>query len=363
MDSITQALLGATTAQAGFRQKIGRDATWVAAAAAYSPDLDIFAGTFFRWAGNHDPFIGLLTHRAITHSLLVIPLIALLFAGPWYGLRRLWHRRRRRRTEGDASPPPSFGWLFACCLVAAATHATLDWFTSYGTQLLSPITDARYALHAVGIIDFIYTPLLIVTLLTCWIVRKVRRNPQRLTVAIGVAGLVLSTGYLFAGLALRSRAIDQALALHRPQTVLSAEAYPTIGTIFLWRTVIETPDEWIVTRVHHLSDGDEPPRFTRIAKVDHPLIDEARQTRGYRIYNWFALGQLRPEVDAGGRVTLIRFHDMRYSLSTDSGESLWPLEVRIGPGGEVLSAERSHARREAGMGEFAARIWKDIWDF
>ena len=41
MDTITQGLLGAVTAQLGFRQRIGRETTWVAAAAGIMPDLDI----------------------------------------------------------------------------------------------------------------------------------------------------------------------------------------------------------------------------------------------------------------------------------------------------------------------------------
>jgi inner membrane protein len=363
MDSITQGLLGATVAQLGFRQRIGRDATWVAALAAYSPDLDTFAPAVARMAGNHDPFVGLLTHRAWTHSLLLAPLIALLFALPWMALRRLWHRRRETRGE-QANSPPTFGLLYALCLLAVLTHAPLDLLTSYGTQIFSPISTHRFALHAVGIIDFIYTPLLIVTLLTCWAVRKATNgSSRRATLIIGWTGFVLSCAYLAAGFGLGRLARARALAHHQPETVLSAQAYPTIGTILLWRTVIETPDEWIVTRIHHLSD--DPPRSSSVAKIPPgPYIERARQTRAYRIYNWFASGSLRAEQEPGPAGTEeVYFHDMRYSMGTDSAESLWPLRFRFAPDGDLLSASRTHQRSERSLREFAAALWKDIWDF
>ncbi len=366
MDSVTQALLGATTAQLGFRQKIGRDATWVAAAAAYAPDLDVLAPRIAGWLGYDDPFVGLTTHRALTHSLLMIPAIALLFATAWMLLRKAWWRRKAARlTEEELArrgPPASFGWLMACCTVAVATHAPLDWLTSYGTQLLSPLTNQRFALDAVGIIDLVYTPILIATLVACWMIRRLGRNTARATFAVGLAGLLLSGAYLGAGLVLRDRAMDRALALHEPNEVVTVRAYPTIGTILLWRTVIETPDAWIVTRIHHLDDS--PPRSRRIEKIpDSPALQAARGTYAYRVYNWFADDKLRAEQARNGDVRIIRCHDMRYSPGTDSVESLWPLEVRIGPGGQVLSARRRHPRGEGGLGHFASRLWQDMWDF
>jgi len=40
MDPLTQGLLGAVTAQLGFRRGIGRDASWVAATTAAAADLE-----------------------------------------------------------------------------------------------------------------------------------------------------------------------------------------------------------------------------------------------------------------------------------------------------------------------------------
>ena len=58
MDTITQGLLGAATAQLGFRRKLGRGATWAAALTAMLPDLDIFAAPLMRAVGVEEGVAG-----------------------------------------------------------------------------------------------------------------------------------------------------------------------------------------------------------------------------------------------------------------------------------------------------------------
>ncbi|MFP4054783.1 MAG: metal-dependent hydrolase [Phycisphaerae bacterium] len=365
MDSITQGMLGAATAQLGFRQKLGRDATWVAAFAAYSPDLDSFIAPVLGSLGYVDPFASMLYHRWITHSLLMIPLTALLFAGPWWLVRRGYARYKRRRGEQQEAPSSPFGLLFLCCLVAAATHAPLDWCTSYGTQLLSPFTDARYAIDVVAIVDIIYTPLLILTLLVCFIVRRGRKNIHRkATVVIGAAGLLLSTGYLCVGRWMHNRAVAEALQeLNlQPQQVKRAEAYPMIGTIFLWQAVVETPEDWHIVRVHHFADPQGPRKTLHYAKPpENEWIRRARQTRGFRIYNWFSDDMVRfshTRTSDGSHV--VTMNDMRYAFYNNGGRSIWPVTVTFPPGGGEPVVERLRGRPGRDMRDFAATIWADL---
>jgi inner membrane protein len=363
MDSPTQALLGAATAQLGFRQRLGRDASWVAAFCAYSPDLDSFIAPTLGSLGYNDPFASMLYHRWITHSLLVIPLTALLFAVPWWVGRRIYNGYHRKR--GNEPPSAPFGLLFLCCLVAAATHAPLDWCTSYGTQLLSPITDARYAIDVVAIVDIIYTPLLIATLVTCWIVRRGRKNlHKRATVIIAAVGLIVTTGYLCTGRVMHDRAIGEALAeigRSRDQ-VQRVEAYPMIGSIFLWQGVIETDEEWIIVRVHHLADPSEERLTRRLEKTpENQYVRRARETRGYRLYNWFADDQIRWVYHrAGDGSHVVTMHDMRYAFYTNGGKSLWPVRVTFPRDGGEPVVERLHGRGGGDMRDFIARIWADL---
>ncbi|MEC8425325.1 MAG: metal-dependent hydrolase, partial [Myxococcota bacterium] len=64
MDTITQAALGAAIGLAGWRRH-GRRAVAFGALCGLMPDFDIFLGMGDDWQG-------LLTHRAWTHSLLVL---------------------------------------------------------------------------------------------------------------------------------------------------------------------------------------------------------------------------------------------------------------------------------------------------
>ena len=80
MDTITQGLLGAVTAQLGFRQRIGRDATWVAAAAAVVPDLDIFIVPLMSMTGMEvDSLAQLRYHRGLRNVTAGIDLAKEMF--------------------------------------------------------------------------------------------------------------------------------------------------------------------------------------------------------------------------------------------------------------------------------------------
>jgi inner membrane protein len=369
MDSITQGLMGAVTAQLGFRQRIGRDATWVAALAAYCPDLDAFVSPLMSAFGVKYPFMSVLVHRGITHSLLLVPLISLLVAVVWWRARRRVYRKRAAISEGadPSSPgrsPPGFLLLYACVFIAVLTHPLLDWCTSYGTQLWAPLTNTRYAGDVVGIIDFIFTPLLIVTLLGCYLVRKILRNRSvRPTLAIGWVGFILSVGYLGAGRVMHDWAVEKARGLTGNAKILHANAYPIIGTIFLWRGVVETEDSWLITRLHRFSDPNNPPKTNIVPKQgDNIWIRRARDLREYQIYDWFAMGQLRPEYTCADGRHIVQFHDMRHAWGIDSERSLWPLQVTFDKSGQVVDLRRVMERHGRSLREFGTSIWREIWD-
>ncbi len=397
MDPITQGLLGAATAQLGFRQRIGRDATWVAAAAAIVPDLDVFVTPLLSLTGMEmDGMARLRVHRGLSHSLLMAPLLSLLIAALWWRLRR---RAEKPEAEELQRPPPAdFPLLYLCVFVAVFTHPLLDWCTSYGTQLLAPLRDVRYAIDAAPMVDVIYTPLLVLTLLVCYAVRtaarvraaratlraqKARRGSDpaaaavagapkslapkptnRLTLVIGWSGFLLSVAYLAAGRVLHDRAVEKAAPLVGREEVFRADAYPAMGSIFLWRAVIETDTAWHAVRVHQLSKAPANQwKHTRAAKIGpNEWIDRARELPEYRTYDWFAGHRLRCEYERVNGLHVVRFHDMRYSRTSDGLESLWPLVVEFSADGKVLFVGRQMERHATRLGEHAAAAWQDLWD-
>ena len=358
MDTPTQALLGALTSQLGFRQRIGRDAPWVAALVAALPDIDSFAIRVLgiKAAGQTDLAV-MAYHRGITHSLLVVPVLAAVAAAIWWVLRR----RRARRT--DQSPPP-FWLLYACCFVAALSQPLLDLFTSYGTQLLTPLTNRRFAIDAVPIVDVIYTPILILTLAGCYIARKLSANWRGLTARIAWAGMLLSSGYIATGAALGALAeYDARLAWDPPNGPARYRAMPVIPTIFVWRVVRQTPESWSVMRVNVLYNAEPGERAQDQAPVpDNQWIRRARELPAVRIYEWFSMDQLRPTYRLEGDRHVVEFHDMRYGFPAESAESLWPMRVVFDADGQVVQTGR-HWRhsRPGSFGRIARQAWGYLW--
>jgi inner membrane protein len=365
MDSITQGLLGAVTAQLGFRQRIGRDATWVAAAAAVVPDLDMFLGPVLSLFGvDRGRTVGHTLHRGYTHALPVAPILSLLIAVLWW-----WIRRRHAKTSDGAvgGRPPSFGLLYACVFAAVVTHSLLDWCTSWGTQLLLPFTNTRYALDVIGIVDIIYTPILILTLIGCAIAaRHSRRHAMRSMLLAGWAGFLLATGYLFAGWVLHNGAVGKArqqLAGEPITRITRIKAYPMVGTIFLWRVVAETPDRWVAMRVHYFAPPGRPYRTEEAPKQHNQWIDRAREVPEVKGFDWFDMGMTRASYERrGDGLHVVAFHDMRYGTGTESTESGRTLRVTFDGAGRLLGLSSAHHHAGGRRGSFARRAWSDIWN-
>jgi len=349
MDTITQGLLGAATAQLGFRQRIGKDATWLAALAGIVPDLDIFVQPLMTLSGREtDDFTRTVIHRGISHSLVMVPVFSLL-------ITLLWRRFRR----SSKSPKP-FALLYACVFVALLSHPLLDWTTSYGTQLLAPFTDRRFALDFMPIIDIFYTPMLILTLTACYVIRKVKSNACNLTLYIGWIGFGLSTAYILTGGVMKTRAI-QTMKKHFPEKTTAGQyqAYPQIGTIFLWRITYRDDTTWAAGRVNLLFRAK--PHINHETIHRNSWIDKARQLDETQTFEWFAMGQIRPVYRKRYDSHVVEIMDMRYGDRPSSLDSLWSLQITFHPNGEVMKTERMQRFHDMSFREVVKANWSRLW--
>jgi inner membrane protein len=269
MDSLTQAVLGASVAGAiapdGHRGK----AMLVGAGLGTLPDLDVFID----FGGAVENFT---YHRGFSHSLFVLaPFSALL----WLLLRRWWAPVR------DAP----LRWLAAISLTLL-THPLLDAHTAYGTQLFWPLTVPPTSWSTLFIIDPLYTlPLLIGVLVAAF-----RRKAGGTALHVGLAISTLYVGWSWVAQATVSRNVDDALASMQLQDA-PVFLTPTPLNTLLWRVVVMT-DEGYLEGLDSLVVDEGMMRFTAYpSAVD--VMEDAGGVWAVERLRWFARDFVKASVE------------------------------------------------------------------
>ena len=301
MDPLTQAALGAAVGHvcAGKSLGYGRAVFWGAFAGVF-PDIDgVIANAL-----TSDPLLRLLHHRGITHSLFFAPVI-----GPLWGLV-LW---RYVREGPKVSPWP---WMILI-VVALWSHPLLDFCTHYGTQLLSPFSQHRFALPAIPIIEPIYTCVLIIGLLMA------RFFPQKRATSATLFAVILSCTYLLYGLRINRAAEEWARHDLVSQGIMTTEVYafPTLLQLHLRRLVARTETEdWV-----GFVSMAEPCSVTwsHRERDISPVVEALRATPEGSIFEWFAGGLIASYHDEA----TVFITDLRYGFSNDVLSSNWMLEA------------------------------------
>lgn len=217
MDSVTQILLGATITAACVPAAQRRRALLYGTALGTLPDLDVL----WHFA---DPVAAFTYHRSASHSLLLLPWLAVAL---WWLARRL--------DAAVASVP--WRWL-AGFQLALLTHPLLDACTIYGTQLWWPLDPTPIGLGSIFIIDPLYSlPLLFAVL---WLalagdVRALRWRGPVLGLALG-----LSTAYLAWGVYAQQWVLQRARAslAGGPWADAPLLATPSPFNSVLWRVLL-----------------------------------------------------------------------------------------------------------------------------
>ena len=136
MDPVSQGAFGAIFAQTISNKKKILVGSIIGCLAGLAPDLDILIRS------NSDPLLKLEYHRQFTHSLIFIPLGALIVTL----FVRLF-----------SSKFLSWKETYFYCFIGYSTHGFLDACTSYGTQLLWPFTDERISWNNISVVDPLLT--------------------------------------------------------------------------------------------------------------------------------------------------------------------------------------------------------------
>lgn len=323
MEPVTQGLLGATFGQALCGRALGRRALRWGAVAGLLPDVDVV----MNFTGPMGEF---LYHRGITHSVWFGPVVGSLLG------TLAWRRFGREPGKRGA-------WILLF-VIGLLTHPLLDVFTTYGTQLFTPLSDRRFTLDAVAIVDPAYSVILAIALaFGLW-----RGAASRASQVAGVLALVLSTAYLGYGYGLNERVKDRVRAGLVAEGAAGAaqadiQSYPTLLQLYLRRVVVRLGDEVRVGWVSAWPGNGRETWQSFVAPRD-PRIEAARATREGRILEWFAAGQTVGRVIEGPAGTAVEIDDLRYGLPGRPELGFWgirvPLDDRGQPSGPVERINR-----------------------
>ena len=330
MDSLTQAALGAVVGQAIMGRRVGRVAPLLGAILGTLPDLDVFIA----FGGAVEDFV---YHRGFSHSLFIHLLVTPLLT--WLILKL-----------HSPSRPYKVQWALAV-LTIFWTHALLDAFTVYGTQLLWPLTDYPFGIASVFIIDPFYTvPLLLGIYLAFRAGWNTKRGNKAATLALMVSTVYL--GWSVIAKVWLHEKIEQALVMHSIETdaVLSV---PSPFNTLLWRVVVLSEDEYQVGHVT-LWDSPEDIDFKSYPKGETLLIGLDAEWDVQRLAS-FTKGFYRVAL----RDDQIVMTDLRMGYE---GSYVFNFSVaKAGGDGTVIAHKAMPVRDKRDIAKFAL-IWDRLWD-
>ncbi len=319
MDSITHTLTGVVIAKAIDDEKIGNWGTVAGLAMGFFPDTDFILGLFNRQ-------FYLEYHRDFTHSLLLIPFYALFFSWVFVKISRR----------------PFFWSFYKICLPVLFSHVILDLLTSYGTMILSPLSEHRFSWDLVFIIDLIFSGIITVPLLISLLFRK--KAPW-----ICRGSLIGITLYILFSWIQHNQAIHltKTFTQNLDEEVIRVASLPQPLSPFRWANYVETKDKvyqgfvdlkgghsrLLRTLTAPLSHVPFFERYERYRKLDglfqppekleyrswqkfdgSPWVEKALATDGVKFYYWFARFPVVKSVNSKDGNHRVEFMDVRFFL-------------------------------------------------
>ncbi len=299
MDPVTQGAFGTIFAQIMSDKKKFLVGSIVGCLAGLAPDLDIFIRS------DSDPLLKLEYHRQFTHSIIFIPIGALfvtLFSRIFF---------RKYLSWGET-------YLFSC--FGYATHGLLDACTSYGTQLLWPFSNERISWNYISVVDPFFSIPVILAIIFAIIMKN------KLITFFGIFYILI---YLTIGAFQENRAeyVGKSIAKFRGHESKNLTVKPSLGNLFLWKTIYEDSGFYYVDAVRLFSKS-EYCQGTKIKKLDllndfSSLNKKSQQYKDIKRFDWFSQGYLGKGIDKNV------ITDVRYSAVPNEVDGLWG--IRINP--------------------------------
>jgi inner membrane protein len=290
MDSLSQLTLGAAVGEAVLGRKLGNWAIVWGGLAGTIPDLDVFLMPLIQ-----DPVVELGFHRGYSHAFFFQFFLALAMA-------RLWTYFYRNNTREVRFM--DWFWLW---FLGFTTHAILDSFTTYGTQLFLPFSDYRAGINNIFVADPLYTlPFLLFSIAAMFFSRNHRTRR-----ILNYTGITVSCLYLLFTFSNKIR-MNQVVRETLAEQGIAYEKYLTAPTPLqniLWYTVVDAGDGYYMG-VYSFLDNKRHIDFEYFDKQNH-LLEGIHQTRAVQAIIWFSKGYYLPrQTERGLFIYDIKFGKM-----------------------------------------------------
>ncbi|GGD35675.1 membrane protein [Flavobacterium orientale] len=296
------------------------------------PDLDVLYGKFI------DPLTATDIHRGFSHSLVFFLILSPILG--WI-LQKVEHKQKVNFKEAT---------LFSYLILQ--THALLDLFTTWGTQLLWPL-ETRFSLQSIFVIDPLYTlPFLFFLILS---MKKKKQDTKRMF--WNRTGLIVSTSYLFLTLIVQSIVL-QKFEKQLEQNKISYQEIvvkPSPFNIILWTTNVK------VTNGYYIGDYsffDTKPIQFQFIPTQKEMIDNIEDAAVIKQLKrisegWYCITQKENQ---------LLFNDLRFGvMNTDSTDFQFSFSYQITEEkGEVKAMELPNKNREQAK-KLLGKLWVRLW--
>lgn len=330
MDTLTHALSGALLARATTNKDAPRYSTPRRVAAGFfacaAPDLDFVAGFF-------GPVVYLENHRGVTHSLVMLPLWALLLSWVLAAILR---------------EPRGWRALYGVCALGIGLHIVGDVITSYGTMVLAPLSDWRAGIGTTFIIDLWFSGIIVAGLAASALLRR-----SRAPALAACFALVAYVGFQYV---LKQHALDfgerHARSLGVRGAVVSAEPRPV--SPFNWTVFVSDAEAHRFAHVNLVRERPRPVRpddglIARLDAVYEPLSSARWETRSR--YGEGAVRPLAKDAWDSPAMAVYRWFAARPAFDgiTEGSVCVWFVDLRfLTPGRGTMPFRYGACRESAG---------------
>jgi len=306
MDNLTHTAVGLFLSRAGIRNWTPRSAA-ILMLASNAPDIDILSAARGSLSYLH-------YHRHWTHSLLAMPLMAVL---PVVLVRFVGRQ------------PVAWVKAFLASMIAVASHLLLDLTNIYGVRLLLPFSSDWQRLDLTAVIDLWIWAVLLLSIAGPFIARlvgsEIASSPARLPHhGRGFAWFALIFLLLYNGgrFVLHARAVATLDSrLYQGLQPIRVAALPHQANPFRWNGLVETQDFWASADVNLLGEFDPSEAGVLHKAGQEPAVDAARATPTFQAFLKFSQAPLWqvtpiPEPENG---RLVQVFDLRFGTPMSPG--------------------------------------------